>query len=70
MGDETIAIGNYEDDCVGGFDDFEMPFGLQNNVPPSMEEVRGETSTASMTWTNEPETEPEQKAEMSILERI
>ena len=45
------AMGAYEDDCVNA--PAKRPFGFTDFNIQSMEEVKGTTSVASVTWVNE-----------------
>ena len=52
----TLGIGAYEDDCHNSVDESRLPFGMgtkQNTNLPSMDEVMGHHSVASITWNND-----------------
>ena len=64
--DTTTAIGAYEDDCHGA--PAKLPFGFETFNVPSMEEVEGENSVASVTWVNERHGEAAEEA--VLLDKI
>ena len=64
--DQTVGIGAYEDDCHGA--PARLPFGFETFNVPSMEEVEGDHSVASVTWVNERHGESAEEA--VLLDKI
>ena len=71
--DMTLGIGAYEDDCFKRVDESRLPFGMgtkQNTNLPSMNEVMGHHSVASITWNNDEHGTSSQEAKMlDIIEQ-
>ena len=51
VGDATMAIGAYEDDCHNT--PAKLPFGFETMNVPSMDAAKGEDVMSSVTWVNE-----------------